>query len=335
MDHEEIRLSLAAYLDNAVSAEEKEEIKRHLGMCGGCRSKIADLELTVRYLKSLPDAEPPSWMTDKIMAAVRNEATKKKSLWRSFIFPLHVKLPIEAFAVICLCITGFYLTRMVNVTTPPIAKPPVAASQKQMNTPSNAEHEAREVPVLPGPRTLAPQRKMDYPSSMAPQNQLSLPPSTPNQGGSAKSPTIAPPSRNMVEPELQPTDEGFMSDRETTFPASEEKASGLVKGENKAISRDAIRAAGSPANLAARKEDITLAVDDPAAATAEVEEAVTRFGGIIKGHSYSGDTHLLFIRIGADRVTSLRDRLGRIGTLKERSHPAPENGGMIDMIIKW
>jgi hypothetical protein len=335
MDHEEIRLSLAAYLDNAVSGEEKEEIKRHLGMCGGCRGKIADLELTVRYLKSVPEAEPPSWMTEKIMAVVRNEATQKNSLWRSFIFPLHVKLPIEAFAVIFLCITGYYLTRMVSMEIPPIAKPSTVARQKQVNTPPNDEHEAREAPVLARPRNATPPRKMDFPPPVAPQNQVSLPPSPPNQGVTAPSPTNSPPARNMVEPELQPTDDGFMSDRETTFQVREEKVSGGLKGEKKAISGASMPAAGGFVTPATRREEISLAVKDPAAATGAIEEAVTRFGGRIKGHSYSGDIHMLFIRIGADKVTRLLDRLGRIGTLKERPHPAPENGAMIEMIINW
>lgn len=335
MNHEEIRLSLAAYLDNAVSAEEKEEIKRHLGMCGGCRGKIADLELTVRYLKSVPEAEPPSWMTEKIMAVVLNESTQKNSFWRSFIFPLHVKLPIEAFAVIFLCITGYYLTRVVEMETPPTTKPSTVARQKQANTPSNDVHEAREAPVLPRPRSVTPPRKMDFPSPMAPQNPVSLPPSSPNQGEAAPSPTKSPAARNMVEPELQPTDEGFMSDRETTFPVREEKVSGGLKGEKKAISGDAMRAAGGFVTQPARREEISLAVEDPAAAAGAIEEAVTRFGGRIKGHSHSGDTHMLFIRIGADKVARLLDRLGRIGKLKERPHPVPENGGMIDVIIKW
>ena len=126
-----------------------------------------------------------------------------------------------------------------------------------------------------------------------------------------------------------------MSDRETTFPLREGKVSGVLKGEKKAISGDAMRAAGSPPAQAARNEEISLAVEDPAAATGAIEEAVIRFGGKIKGHSYSGDIHLLFIRIGADKVTRLLDRLGRIGKLKDRPQPALENGGVIDMIIKW
>ena len=41
MEHEDMRRKLSAYLDNAVTAEEKAEIKRHLGSCGTCRGAIA------------------------------------------------------------------------------------------------------------------------------------------------------------------------------------------------------------------------------------------------------------------------------------------------------
>jgi hypothetical protein len=102
MEHGEIRRRLPAYLDNAVAAEEKEEIKRHLARCGSCRGEIADLELTVGYLKSLPEVDPPPWLTARIMATVRDETGLGKSLLRRLFSPLHLKLPVEAVAIVFL-----------------------------------------------------------------------------------------------------------------------------------------------------------------------------------------------------------------------------------------
>jgi hypothetical protein len=334
MEHAEIRLKLAAYLDDAVSDEEKEEIKRHLGRCGGCRGEIADLELTVRYLKSLPEVEPTPWLAEKIMALVRDEATQKTSLWRRLFFPLHVKLPVEAFAIFFLCITGYYLTQMIS-EQPPVTKSLTVPMQTQGHTPSNPGPNPLRTPEASRPQADGPLHKMDSSRSVDIPMPLPATEVAPNQKESAPIPAIAHPVRKMVEPELRPTDEGIVSDFDTANPVFEAKPSGAVKRGRKGASEDALRGAEAPTAVSSRKEEIALAVDDPAVATGSIEEAVTRSGGRINGHSYSGESHLLIIRIGAPNYSRLLDRLGRIGTMQERPQLAPGTAGMIDLVIKW
>jgi len=334
MEHAEIRLKLAAYLDDAVSDEEKEEIKRHLGRCGGCRGEIADLELTVRYLKSLPEVEPTPWLAEKIMALVMDEATQKTSLWRRLFFPLHVKLPVEAFAIFFLCITGYYLTQLIS-EQPPVTKSLTVPMQTPGHTPSHPGPNPLRTPAASRPQAGGPLHKID--SSRSGDIPMPLPATevAPNQKESAPIPAIAHPVRKMVVPELRPTDEGIVSDFDTANPVFEAKPSGAVKRERKGASEDALRGAEAPAAVSSRKEEIALAVDDPAVATGSIEEAVTRSGGRINGHSYSGESHLLIIRIGAPNYSRLLDRLGRIGTMQERPQLAPGTAGMIDLVIRW
>jgi hypothetical protein len=335
MEHAEIRRKLAAYLDNAVGDEDKEEIKRHLGRCGGCRGEIADLELTVRFLKSLPEVETPPWFAEKIMANVRDEAAQKRHLWRRLFFPLHVKLPIEAFAILFLCVTGYYLTRMINEQTP-VAKPHEIPQQTQGQPPSHSGSNALPTPAASRPKTAWPQRKMDAQQSGDIPAPPPAPHDAPNQKESAPRPAKSPPVRKMVAPELRPTDEGLMSDFDTANPVFGGKPSKAVKRVGKGASNEALRDAEAPAaGSASRKEEISLAVDDPAAATVAIEEAVTRFGGRINGHSYSGDSHLLFIRINATNYPRLLDRLGRVGTVQEHLQLPQGTVGMIDLVIRW
>jgi hypothetical protein len=326
MEHAEIRRKLPAYLDNALAAEEKEEIKRHLGRCGSCRGEIADLELTVGYLKSLPEVEPPPWMTARIMANVRDETGPIKSLWRRLFFPLHLKLPVEALALVFLCITGYYLARTIGEQAPLTAP----SFTRQQTPPPSAPPPGTSAP-LPHPGSGAPattpRDKME-----APQSGTLPPPAT------APPPSPALPPRPMAEPELQPADEEITPEREVVRPlGKEEKASpqGAMKRARKAPADEALRGAGTPAATPAGKEEITLLVDNPVAAAGAIEEAVTRGGGRISGHSYSGESHLLFIRIGAQKVPGLLDRLGRIGTVEERPQLPPGADGMTDLIIRW
>jgi anti-sigma factor RsiW len=334
MEHADIRRKLAAYLDNAVSDEEKEEIKRHLGRCGGCRGEIADLELTVRFLKSLPEVEPPPWLAEKIMANVRDEASQKRNLWRRLFFPIHVKLPIEALAMLFLCVTGYYLTRMIS-EQPPVARAPEVPQKIQEKAPSHTESYPLPTSASSRPQAGGAQRKMDAPQSADLPSPPPAPNGAPNQKETSPQPAKTAPVRKIVVPELRPTNEGLMTDFDKANPVFEEKPASAVKRGRKGQAEESLRDTESPEAVNASKEEIVLAVDDPAAATGAIEEAVTRFGGRINGHSYSGETHLLFIRIGAANYPRLLDRLGRIGTIQERPQIPPGTVGMIDLVIRW
>jgi anti-sigma factor RsiW len=334
MEHAEIRRKLAAYLDNAVSDEDKEEIKRHLGRCGGCRGEIADLELTVRFLKSLPEVEPPSWLAERIMANARDEAAQKRSFWRRLIFPLHVKLPIEALAMLFLCVTGYYLTRMIS-EQPPVARAPEVPQKIKEKAATQAESYPLPASTAPRPQVGGTQRKVEVPQSADLPPPPPAPNGTPIQKEASPHPAKSSPARKMVVPELRPTDEGLITDFDKANPVFEEKPLRAGKRDGKGQAEEALRDTEPPAAVSARKEEITLTVADPSAATGAIEEAVSRLGGRINGHSYSGESHLLFIRINAPNYPRLLDRLGRVGTVQERPQIPPGTMGMIDLVIRW
>jgi hypothetical protein len=327
MEHADMRRKLSAYLDNAVTTEEKSEIKRHLGSCGTCRGEIADLELTVGYLKTLPDVEPPPWLTAKIMAKVREMSETKPTLWQRLFFPLHVKLPIEAVALVFLCVTGFYLARTIGTQAP-------------LTTLSHAPQQAPVPPSVAAPPALIPQGKMRtaHPGNLQPPPAAQAPAPPQSQPEPELQPETAPaparPAEQIQEPELRPADEGTMMDNGASLPAKEEKnvTYGTVKRAKKAPAAGALPLLGG---AAAEKAEISLLVDDPGAAGGIIEEAVTRLGGRISGHSYSEDSHLLIIRIGAQKIPSLLDRLERIGTVRGKPQLSKEAGGTVDLTIRW
>ena len=93
MECDRIEEQLSAYLDDALSPAEKGLIDDHLKSCAQCRKSLADLEMTVRSLKSLEEIIPPPWLTQKVMTRVKAEAElKKNNLWQKLFYPLHVKL---------------------------------------------------------------------------------------------------------------------------------------------------------------------------------------------------------------------------------------------------
>lgn len=329
MEHADMRRKLSDYLDNAVTAEEKAEIKRHLGSCGTCRGAIADLELTVGYLKTLPDVEPPPWLTTKIMAKVREISAPKPTLWQRLFFPLHVKLPIEAVALVFLCVTGFYLARTIGTQAPLTAPSP---APQPARVPSPAERSEASIPQgkmrAPRPATLPP-------PSAAPASVLPQPKPKPELELAPELPEPARPARQMPEPELQPADEGM--ERESPQSVREEKGEkGVYRGKEKRMKKaPATEALPEPGGAPAGKGEIILAVDDPDAAGGAIEAAVTRLGGRISGHSYSEESHLLIIRMGIQKIPALLGQLGRIGTVQEGPQLTKGAMGAVDLTIRW
>lgn len=297
MEHTEIRRKLSAYLENAVNAGEKEEIKRHLESCGSCRVALANLELAVGRPKSLTGAGPPPWLTEKITAKQRTAAEPQTNVWRRLFSALQVKLPLGAIALALLCITGYYLTRII----PPQA-PSDAPSKEIPRTPAAAPKPSAQ-PAPP------PEAAFQFPPAL-PETSASLPPRK-----RSAPPAPALPGQSLSEPGLQPADEEVAPER-TAEPADEGWTT----------------AAGAPE---AEKAEVILRVTDPAAASGAIEQAVGRLGGTIVGHASGGGSHFLAAQIGADKLTELTGRLGRIGTVRERPQLTVGAVGTVDLIIRW
>jgi hypothetical protein len=326
MEHADMRRKLSDYLDNAVTAEEKAEIKRHLGSCGICRGAIADLELTVGYLRTLPEVEPPPWLTAKIMAKVGERAAPKPTFWQRLFFPLHVKLPLEAVALVILCVTGFYFTRTIGTQAP-------------LTTPSLAPQHASVPPSVARPQASIPQGEMrvTHPGILQPPPAVSAPAQQQPELELEPEPAPVRPAGQISEPELQPADEGTMMERGAPQPAKEEKdaSHGKEKRAKKAPAAEALSGSSVFGGAPAEKAEIALVVEDPAAAAEVIEESVTRLGGRINGHSYRDESHLLIIRIGTRKVPSLLDRLERIGTMLDRPQLPMGAGETVDLTIRW
>ena len=297
MEHTEIRRKLSAYLENAVNAGEKEEIKRHLASCGSCRVALANLELAIGRPKSLSGAKPPPWLTEKITAKHLAAAVSLPNAWRRLFSALQTKLPLGAIALALLCVVGYYLTR----TTAPQA--PSTAPSEKIPRPPAAQPKPLTQPVLP------PEAAYQFPPAL-PETSAALPPRK-----RSAPPLPALPGQSLSEPGLQPAAEE-VAPEQTTEPVAEGWAA----------------AAGVPEP---EKAEVFLRVIDPAAASGAIEQAVGRLGGTIVGHAYGGDSHFLAAQIGADKLTELTGRLGRISKVQERPQLSAGAVGTVDLIIRW
>ena len=99
MECADIQKKLSAYIDDALSPEERMLIDEHLTSCQECNAFLADMIKTLEYIQKIEDVEPPPWLTQKVMTKVKEEvaatrfrAKPKRGILQKLFYPLHIKL---------------------------------------------------------------------------------------------------------------------------------------------------------------------------------------------------------------------------------------------------
>jgi len=114
MECNDIQEKLSAYMEGVISDDERSVIEEHLKSCQACRTSLDDLEKTVSYVKTLEVIEPPAWLTQKVMARVREEAASKAGFLHKLFYPLHIKLPVQAIATVLIAVSAFYIFKTIQ-----------------------------------------------------------------------------------------------------------------------------------------------------------------------------------------------------------------------------
>lgn len=114
MQCSDVREKLSAYLEGIVSPEEKPLIDAHLKVCERCSESLGDLKKALELVRNLEEVEPPPWMTQMVMARVRSETASKRGIMQKIFYPLHIKLPIEALAVIFVALITVHVYRTIQ-----------------------------------------------------------------------------------------------------------------------------------------------------------------------------------------------------------------------------
>ncbi len=108
MNCEQVLSRLSDYLDRALDAGDIAALEAHLEACGACRSESEALVRTIRGVGELAEVEPPANLVPNVMAQIHKTA-EKPTFWRSLFFPLHVKVPVQAMAILIVSGLAVYL----------------------------------------------------------------------------------------------------------------------------------------------------------------------------------------------------------------------------------
>ncbi|HPD58318.1 MAG TPA: DUF2275 domain-containing protein [Smithellaceae bacterium] len=104
---------ISLYLDNVLSAADKQAVEKHLKSCPQCVKALADMQKVKAMTGKLSEVEPPPWFKQKVMARVRAEA-EKKNFAEKWFYPLRVKVPVQVFATIFIVVAAVYIYRAGN-----------------------------------------------------------------------------------------------------------------------------------------------------------------------------------------------------------------------------
>jgi anti-sigma factor RsiW len=67
----ELADAITEYIDDELTPQDRQLIDRHLGMCGGCKNYLEQMEATVATVASLRGSSPPPETKQKLLGLFR------------------------------------------------------------------------------------------------------------------------------------------------------------------------------------------------------------------------------------------------------------------------
>lgn len=307
MECRDIREKLSAYADDALSPGEKTTVAEHLKSCGECSAALAEIKKVIEHAGNVEAVEPPSWMTQKIMAKIREEARPEKGILQRLFYPLHIKLPIEAVAVVLVVGLALYIYRDINPEMK-LAQAPAGKSAPQILQ-REIIKEDKIGPFAKSDEGRAPQEVVTAPEKASKEPVVGK--------MEEKASKIKTESANKAQPERQelPGPPAPAKERDGI-----QAAGALAKGE----ARQEARAAAPKAKLAyMEKKDekalgLTIVVNDPEAVVREIEKILSELEGKTIRTESVGEKKIMTAEINAVRLRALIEKLKLVGQVKEK-----------------
>lgn len=324
MDHATVKKNLSAYLDGAVTPEEKVLLEEHLEVCHECRAELRELAETVSRLRSLGEVEPPPWLTVKVMARVREEAGRERGLLRRLFAPFGWKIRLEAAALVLLTATGYLVYRSVSPEMGSVV-PVVRESGEQSPGPAPS-------PSAPG----KPATGRDSARRPSPKERVS-----PDAGRqAAKAPPVAEPSRlpSAEVPASLPVAPPPAASR-----AMQERMEGASKGLRDESGYEPLMEKADP-SFGARSKSLApappertrrqLAVEDLDTAIRGIRAAARKSGGTAEVVGTGDVEGTVVVHLDRKRLNEFLERLPAIGEVLDRAQLPSGDEAVLHVVIE-
>lgn len=346
----EIEERLQDYLEHRLSEAGKAAVDGHLSRCARCSGMYEDMKKTGEILRNLPQVDPPPFFEQRIVSRIRDEAAQKPGFLRRLFYPLHIKVPLQAFATLLIAVMAFSIYRTVMPELTDLAPPPVTAPQPERD-PIRAE--SRTVSSAPaavskaggkpaeGPaekkqrRFVAPPFERDVKDVRA--DAQALPQSEERSAmtmaavpGGATREKESPPVRTQTPQTTAETSAKRQAGRSPEAAPADREGKGMAPPAGAA---PAPLPATDPA-VPRRFLDLVLHTGDGHAAVREIERHLARFGGrvIEKRHTEKGV--ILQAELGSPDLAAFVEQIGTIGRVEAEKSPRDLSGRMVTIRIR-
>ena len=306
MGCQDVRNQLSAYLEGELEVAPRRAVEDHVRQCVRCQGELVLLQRTIALLRGLDEVEVPPSLSTAIQAGVR---PRRGRWWREvaswFFFPIHVKLPIQAVALLLVSLGAVYFYRSApefsQAPQPPVTTESAPRSEAVSSTAAGradrldlaARQEAAE--KSSGQREAQKERKVPEQEDAA---ARALRKSAPESAASAK-------------------------------PAEEREAL-----RERDIGAQVLRKeAPAGATIAAPLQDVMLETSDPARAIARITEIVSALEGKVE---VKEERHLILMipaKAYSHFLTALKDS-GYAVSPPTESPPAASPEGTVTLSLR-
>ena len=303
MECKDIQKRLSAYLEKAVSPQQKTVIDKHLKQCTRCRQELADLKRTIEYVQKLEEVEPPAWLAQRVMARVRAEAEEKPGIVKRLFYPIHIKLPLEAIAVIFIAVGTLFIFKTMQ---PEMRLAKIPTETKEM-APAPATAPKKEAPAALSkerPAPAAAEEQLMYEKRMGTQAERSM--------GKAKAPAA-------------------MAEQERTAPA----AGTAYRDESDRRGLLAPKATSPKRAAVGKTQEVRffITVKDLDTASRDIAETLRQLGGREITTEPLKDKAVIDAEINANKLQELTEQLHLIGEVQEKGLAMEAGEGTVEIRI--
>ena len=308
MECSSVQGKLSVYIEGMISPEERKLIDEHISSCSKCKEALYDLKKTLDYVHNLGDVEPPAWLTQKVMARVHLDAEPKKGIVQKLFYPLYIKLPIEAVAVVLIAVTALYIFKTIQ---PEIKPAKVPSDEITTQIPS--------------------QEKEKFSTVVESKKNLILPSPPLEKGGFEAEQAIPSKKPGVTDKSTEaPQAPALLSKQDKAMPS----AGVIAKEEAKS---EVLGRSPKAKSLSETKEDIlsfTIHVRDIDTALKEIEKSLIQHGAEIVKIEHLEDKDMFTAKIDSQKLKQLITGFKDIGEVKEKDMDLGFTEGIIEICIE-
>ena len=304
MDCGEVQKKLSAFAEGAITAGERKEITTHLKKCKGCKRDLADLRKTIRYVQRLEEVEPPAWFVQRVMARVRGEAERKQGIWQRFFLPLHIKVPLEAIALICIVVGALYIFKSME--------PEIRLAK----TPTEIRDSAPPVAAVP---------QKEKPADV----------------GKKRSILIKEGERSQFEKKYQVDEDRSVKIAQAPTVQAERKEAAPTMGyaDHATLKRDVASSLQgeqlkASAEIKAKRVSLLVHARDLTAARRRVEEIARQMGGAVSTTAPLKDRAVITIVLDGDKVPDFLAQLRLVGEVQDKGWQGQQGEGNVTLTVE-